>query len=175
MLDRSRTHTSSRRPRAFTLIELMACLVILGLLYAISLAVFNQAYAGGQQQATQEQIQIALSDGLRVASLPGNHFTFPATTVSQIVLPSPLSISTGTSGGNVLSGDVVTGGGAASNELLVVNYINGTCVLGLVNSDEAMTWGTSTEDSGSCVASSYAQESGSITGSKSDPSVVPSP
>jgi hypothetical protein len=153
----------------------MACLVILAVLYSLSLSVFNQSYNGAQQQSTEEQIQSALSDGLRVASLPGNHFTFPTGTVSQIALPSPWGISSGEAGGNTLSGYVVTGGGAKANELLVVNYVNGVCVIGIANSSEAMYWGTSITNAGSCQASNFSTVTSDITGTKLNPSLVTLP
>ena len=82
------------RRRGFTLVEMIAALIMLGLLYAISLSIFNATYVVGQQSVAVEQVQVALTDGLRVAGEPGNHFTFPASTLSEIVLPNPLTIST---------------------------------------------------------------------------------
>jgi prepilin-type N-terminal cleavage/methylation domain-containing protein len=161
-----------RRRRAFTLLEIMTALVILGLLYAISLSVFNETYVDSQQQAMEEQVQVALAGGLRVAGLPGNHFTFPSTTVSDIVLPAPYSITGEAADGNVLSGYVITGGTPADNELLVAGYVNGTCVLGLVTTSETMSWGTSPTDPGSCQASSFSSAIGTINGTKENPASV---
>jgi prepilin-type N-terminal cleavage/methylation domain-containing protein len=157
----------TQRPRAFTLIELMAAMVMLGLLYLISLSVFNTSYAGGQQQAAEEQIQTALQDGSRVASYNSN--SFPTATISQIVMPSPWSISTGAASGNALSGTVITGG--SSNELMVAAYINGTCVLGLATSS-ATTWATSPTSQSSCVASNFASAAGTILGTKQNPTAI---
>ena len=157
----------SLRRRAFTLIELMAAMVMLGLLYLISLAVFNTAYAGGQQQASEEQVQAALADGLRVASYNSNNF--PTSTVTQIALPSPWNISEGAASGNSLSGAVVTGG---PNNLLVAAYINGTCVLGLATPDDTITWATSPTGQSSCVASSFASAAGTILGTKQNPTAI---
>ncbi len=163
-----------RRRRSFTLIELLVALVLLGILYTISLSVFNAVYSGGQTQQVQYQIQTALSDGLRVASLPGNHNTFPTSTVSSIVMPSPLSVISGGPSTNVLSGYVVLGADQASNELLVTGYMNGMCLLGLSTANATFTWGQSKTSQSGCAASNFASVTDTITGSQNNPSLVTS-
>jgi type II secretory pathway pseudopilin PulG len=163
------------RLRCFTLLEVLVALIMLGLLYAVSASVYNVAYANGQEHVVEEAIQIALADGLRVASLAGNHYTIPSGAVSQLILPSGYSIGSGAASGSVLSGYVTVGGAPGAAVLLVAGYINGTCVVGEVTTSGTMGYATTPVDSSACIAAAFSTLTASITGTKANPAAISLP
>lgn len=161
------------RPRAFTLLEMITALIMLAVLLSISVATLSSVYTTGQVQAAKDKLQLAVSDARRVASLPGNHYIYPANTISLMAVPAPLSVSASAAGaGNVISGTVVSLA-LLPNKVLFVTYMNGVCLAALDSTTGAgTTWGQESTTSARCVASNFSTFTGWITGTKASPSTI---
>ena len=190
------------RPRALTLIELVVALSLVSVLAALAIPTFTAALGQGQDRQSASTIALVMTAARRVASLPGNHNTYPAVWLSApctmlpysagctalsglttnpngLITASSLSLTTGASTGptSVSVYTFTTGSPATNAAAFAVLSTSGDCLIGIDDPSvpTGTAWGSAAAGSSApaCNAATLVGSSlGSITGTAVTPSTI---